>query len=167
MAGIKANRQEALRSFKGPAQRTLATWAVKTALVIWSDVEDFAREPFEDFYRDRKPSQSTRVWLGGWALGPHQHVRNRVPVHLRNGRTTLGMANAYSVSFSVGFAVFHVWFNWSGRQSRYDIGPPLSRSLVPIWPLPLVPVPWPPPGAPLREADLDAIGNAHGARVLT
>lgn len=153
-------------TFKGQGQRALATWAVKTALVICSDMKTITREPFEQFYRDRKPSRSTRVWFGAWALGPHQHYRNHVPIHLPDDATTAEVTNGYSVSFSVGFAAFHVFQQWSGRESRYDIVAPLSQSLRAIWPLPHVPVAWP-PLPPLTGANLDAIGNAHGARVLT
>lgn len=89
-----------------------------------------------------------------------------MPIHLPDDATAAEVTNGYSVSFSVGFAAFHVFQQWSGRKSRYDIVAPLSQSLSAIWPLPHSG--WPgPPLPPLAEADLDAIGNAHVARVLT
>jgi hypothetical protein len=134
---------------------------VKTALVICSDTVDRPREPFEQLYRDRTPSRSTGVWLGAWALGPYKHCRTRVPVNVPDTETPAGATNAYSVSFSVGFAAFHVFAHWGARQSRYDIALAVTSPHLE----PPARVEWP-PLPPLTEADLDAVGNAHGKRVL-
>jgi hypothetical protein len=72
-----------------------------------------------------------------------------------------GETNAYAVTFTVGYAVFHVFGNESGRESKYSIEQPLAGRLRPIWPLLGEPVEWP-PRPPLTEADLDALSNAHG-----
>ena len=60
----------------------LATWAAKTALVICSDGPSFPQSAFAAFYRARRPSGSTQVWVGSYALGPLQHWHNRVPVFI-------------------------------------------------------------------------------------
>jgi len=139
----------------------LATWAAKTALVIGSRAGSMPRAPYEFLYRERRASESSSIWLGAFRPGAYRFYRTFVPVHVSDTDAAAGETNAYSVTFTVGHAVFHVFGNESGRPGQYAIGPPLARRLQPIWPLPDGPVEWP-PGRPLTEADLDALSNAHG-----
>jgi hypothetical protein len=143
---------------------TVATWAAKTALVIVSDADSFGREPFVAFFHDRRPSTGTAVWVGSWSLGPEKHYRSRVPV-LIDGEPG-DPPNAYSVNFTVGHAAFHVFQHWSSQPTHHGFEPPMSTSLLPIWPPPSTPVTWP-PSRPLTETDLNTIGNSHGLEVLT
>lgn len=149
--------------YLAPGMTTLATWATKTALVIVSDASSMPPEPFTEFFNKPTPSTTTSVWIGAWHLGAQQHVRNRVFVNFHNDPT---VTEGYSVSFTAGRAAFHVFHHWSGVPRQYGFEPPLTDALLKIWPLPSDPVSWPPRGS-LTGEDLDAIGNAHGADVLT
>jgi hypothetical protein len=140
----------------------LATWAAKTALVIGSRAESIPRAPFEALFRDRRrPPDTMTIWMGSYHWGVHQNVRTFVPVHIDGAGDEPGVTNAYSVTFTVSYALFHVFGDESGKE-RYDLADPLARSLRRIWPLPDEPVTWPPPGPPLMEDDINAIANAHG-----
>ena len=151
------------RTYHTGGLTVLATWAMKTALVIGSRAATMPRAPYEEFYRERRPSGSTAIWLGAFRPTKHNLYRTFVPVHIDGASAPPGETNAYSVTFTVGYAVFHISGNESGGESPYGIEDPLARSLRQIWPLPAAPVAWPPPGGSrLTEADLDAISNAHG-----
>lgn len=149
------------RTYYAGGPTVLATWAAKTALVIGSRAGSMPRAPSERFYRERRPSESTAIWLGAFRPVRHAFYRTFVPVHVNGAGAAQGETNAYSVTFTVSHAVFHILGNESRREGQYDIVEPLARSLRPIWPLPAAPLEWP-PGVGLTEADLDAISNAHG-----
>jgi hypothetical protein len=138
----------------------LATWAAKTALVIGSRAASMPMTPFTTFYRKRRPSDSTRIWMGAFRPGAYRLYRTFVPVHISSVGGESGTTNAYAVTFTVGYALFHIFGNESGQASQYSIREPLAESLRTIWPLPSEPVTWPTPA--LSSADLDVISNAHG-----
>lgn len=51
-----------------PAQQTVATWAVKTALVAGSKFDALPTAFYREFYEAGRPADKTRVWL---AHAPH------------------------------------------------------------------------------------------------
>jgi hypothetical protein len=118
------------RTFYGGGLTVLATWAAKTALVIGSRAESMPRAPSERFYRERRPSESTTIWTGAFRPGAYKLYRTFVPVHVSGVGARPGETNAYAVTFTVGYAVFHVFGNESGREAVDLDSSPTSRATV-------------------------------------
>jgi len=138
------------RTLYREGQQRLATWAVKTAMML----AFLARGSFRTipqghynqlFHRPDQPPETTQVWLSAVQEGTVCHHR---PVRL--GLKIPGVipdVHGYGVTFNVGHAVFQIFGHELGKDRAIRDtrdGRPFGEALMPIWPYERA-VEWPPP----------------------
>lgn len=142
---------------------TVATWAVKTALVSGSEFTPPApREFYTELREARAPVGNVRVWIG---RTPHlqAHSIDFRPMKVgRKGEDPPDRENGYQAVLSVGHLVLYV-IGWKGPK------PQLNRvfshfgdtALVKVWPFERLVV-WPPPATITLTTGLDTLAEALG-----
>lgn len=140
---------------------TVATWAIKTALVAGSEFKPpIPREFYADFYDAQVPVGQVRVWIG---RTPHleTHTIDFRPMTVRReGEEPPSGPNGYQAVLSVGHLALYV-VGWRGPK------PQLNRvfsyfgdtALVKVWPF-APPVTWPPPATITLITGLDALAES-------
>lgn len=156
------------RALFPPAQRAVATWAVKTALVAGSKFEPRLPATFyHEFYAAGRPTAKTRVWLGhaqhlevhtvDWR--PLKVARQGVPLEDQEPPDD---DNAFQAVLSVGHLAMWVvgWIDPKPdmRQVLDEFGPALTK----LWPADQLRVSWP-PSKIISLAGLDALADILAA----
>jgi len=95
---------------------TVATWAIKTALVAGSEFDPLIpRQFYAEFYEARAPFGKVRVWIG---RTPHleTHTIDFRPMTVRReGENPPASPNGYQAVLSVGHLAFYV-VGWRGLR---------------------------------------------------
>jgi len=173
--GFLSRMENAVRAYLGPmassaapttldltAQTALATWAVKTTLLLelayrqhYPDsrpIEGYQATPQELAWlrAEGRPPPRSFVWLGCWdcqATTPLMYEPSGASLPTRDGFPLAGHLTTFALGF-VAFQVFTVDFvaadehgaaPWNGL-----IPSTLTSALVRIWPAPGRPIAWPP-----------------------
>jgi hypothetical protein len=120
----------------------VATWATKTSLVMTlSWAADLPREPFEQLYRDRRPSDSTTVWC---AYRSEFLLRQDYKPLQSKWATPSGYPDHFNSSLIFGHVVLGVASRFLGcppasplldATSQVTVWPPACRSSA-TWPPP-------------------------------
>ncbi|HEY4277717.1 MAG TPA: hypothetical protein VGM91_05830 [Conexibacter sp.] len=117
-------------------QTVVATWAVKTALVLGSTMGRYGvvREHYADFYNDRRPSAGTLVALAGGVDSRFSMVDFK-PMRVTDVFGPMPFPQtAYAALISVGYLV--VWVaSWRDVPLPLPRLRPWEEPLVPIWPI--------------------------------
>ena len=148
------------RVYYEAGQMAIATWLVKTALIAGSRFKPALPSNFyTEFYAERQPSITTRVWLAAAPYTEH-HQSDFRPIRVqKEGADPPVVPNAFSsmivVGQMVGFAVSWLDAVPSTERLLRDFGP----ALVPIWP-PAREIEWPPRGGRLDFKHLDALADS-------
>jgi hypothetical protein len=155
-------------------QLDLASWAVKTALVL-----DYLRPKkrvipnteYPALYANQRPSTRHIVWIG--KIDPRKDNlvvstrKNRIPrINVpKSDATVIAQVNdsiargewLYITTFSLGFTVFQVMGGTLSNPVLLDTGPQHRASLTRIWPLNGQHVRWPP------SVSIDLAGGLQAA----
>lgn len=155
-------RHEA-RALDGDAQRLLATWAVKTAMLLEPATrQQFPGRPIEGFlaseaecawmFKNRLPPPRAQVWLSCWdsqSTSAIVYEPSGARLSSRRGPIVQGQFTTFSLGF-VAFQVFSVDFIRADELGAYEWNPPqppaaLAPGLAKIWPQQAMPKPlaWP------------------------
>jgi hypothetical protein len=141
------------RLYYDGGRTTLATWIVKTALIVGSKFSPPLRREFhDDLYVKQRPKPKTVVWLAA-TNERYMHSTDYRPIKIHDDDTDPPTEpNAYSAVLSVGeFACFVV--SWLDGSPSLDDVAPFRDALVPIWPLQGAEARWP----PRLRLDLDGL----------
>jgi hypothetical protein len=146
-------------SLESTAQRTMAQWSYKTALLMQlvrpANVRVVPGERYRAFYANERPPADARVWLGAVEGGPAVHEASTVAK--LNSPTS--EAEAWVTIISIG----HLLVVCAGRRVVSD-GPlrwraaSEGRAFLPVWPASVRALAWPPPDM-LRDLDLRDLGT--------
>lgn len=123
------------------AQETIATWAVKTALlmeVAEASIRGKAYAPPSQFvalHRERRPPPDTHVWLGAVDAKGHDIAWSKA-VAIGNGPKPDG----YMATVAIGYVVLHV-VGWDLPAARVG---PIDEPVVPGRFVPMLDQLWPP-----------------------
>lgn len=166
--------EEKWTNLRLPAQRLIATWAVKTAFVIHYLHPRTRRIPhsqYHRFYVEQQPLKSQMVWLGrrdslldhtGRPLVAGSRVQEIGTVdrasHIPEehiARQVAAGERVYRITFTLGHVVFVVFGHSFSGTIEVGLSPELSRMVVCIWPLRRRTT-WPPPDP------IDLIGGLDG-----
>jgi hypothetical protein len=148
-------------------QHLVATWAVKTMLMlrlVVSDIDD--QELTQDFYRwlyeRRTPPPAEQVWLasyegeGQWPMTFHYYAVQLAPP----GHPKPELPNAHVASFAVGHAAFGL--TGHGMESGPVAVPQLPRdTILPIWPTYGAEVRYPPARILAGESEMQSLAVPH------
>jgi hypothetical protein len=144
-----------------PARQTIATWAVKTALVAGSKFDPLPTAFYREFYEAGRPADKTRVWL---AHAPHLEAHTMDWRSMRTHRDDEAPPkhhNSFQAVLSVGHLVAYV-VGWQDRKpelrrtfDRFD------AALAKVWPSDRLRVHWP-PSTTITLAGLDDLANTLG-----
>jgi hypothetical protein len=125
-------------------QRLLATWAVKTALML--DLGSGTPLIPTGFYYDlrlrRCPLPGQVVWLGAYRDSQYAVWASHQPLHV--GISTSEPPNAYVSTFTAFRAVFQVVGHLTRGNMHVDDRRLLAAALARIWPPRDEPIDWPP-----------------------
>jgi hypothetical protein len=133
-------------------QRIVATWAVKTWLLLERTAIRLRGRAFESadellgLRRDGAPAASTRVWLGAVRIADNtMSWLSSLPVRGRDDNYECGVVGV----FTIGAVVFHIYGPFAppvGRLARdLGISDAMKDRFVPVWPCQAEAVRWPPP----------------------
>jgi hypothetical protein len=151
------------RTFGKQGQLELATWALKTALVIGAK-GGYVPTPAEflrDFERKRRPEAKARVWIGATPQDEWTYIDSRRLKVVSKGDEPPAAANAHVTVLAIGHVAFYV-VGWSVRKPRMEfVYRDFGGSLRPIWPS-RGPVDWPPPQI-LSRKGLDRLADGYGS----
>jgi hypothetical protein len=121
------------------AQKTAATWAVKTAMMFQHNRPQSWAVPLADhhwLFEHREPPTSTKVWLGcyatlGWAAFARQASLRLTP---ESATRDVHDLNAYATTFAVGHLVMQVF--GTARAEELTIESPgwVASAVDQIWP---------------------------------
>lgn len=137
------------RAFTETQREIVATWFVKTAFVQGAKFPpSLPRGFYHQLYRDRLPSEDTRVWLFAVARRNQTYIDYRHIYTYPSDEQRPDVPNAFSSVVSVGRIGAFV-LGWTGRR-------PPCRELMSRWGEALIAV-WP---ISLGIADLDPNRNA-------
>lgn len=125
-------------------QRVLATWAVKTALMLdlASGTPVVPTGFYYEFRQRRSPLPTNVVWVGAYC-GPHWAAWAR-HTGLHIGIADDQPPNAFVTTFTAFRIVFQVLGHFTVGGATLREGRQLAAGLARIWPPSLQPVDWPP-----------------------
>lgn len=138
------------------AQATLATWAVKTALVFQAGLLDHPEAPLDHFARlrtDGLPPDQITVWLGAHYRGRADptnsaFVHRPLSIESLDGRIDTEQADAdgfgYLNFLAVGGVGFVIVGHRLGNRTKVGYTGALGDALLGIWPPSGVSMTWPP-----------------------
>ena len=132
------------RTLAPDEQRLLATWAVKTALML--DLASGNPLIATGFYYDlrlrRCPLPSQVVWLGAYRDSQYAAWASHQALHV--GISTIEPPNAFVSTFTAFRAVFQVVGHLTRGNMNLDDRRLLAAALARIWPPRDEPIDWPP-----------------------
>ena len=151
---IKGHR----RTYYDAGKALIARWTLKTALVSGSAFHvPTPKHFYDDFYRSREPSETTRIWLAATNRKNFHTVDYRpLKISPADG-PPVPTENAFAALLSLGFLGFYV-IGWRERIPDFDTLRPFDDALVPLWPTE-GPTTWP-PRRRLDEGGLDQLADA-------
>lgn len=127
------------------AGRELCTlWTLKTAMMLACvgppDQRLFSEADYREFYESRQPPADLFVWIGA-TNARHGFFGEASEPTIGSAR---GVAQGRTVTFRLGYLVFHVLRIELKDRPPLEIGGQLGNALIRLWPSD-EPVPWPPP----------------------
>lgn len=147
-----------------PAQRVIAAWTVKTAMMFQFTLPPAKAVPAEQyrwFYEHRRPPPSSHIWVAGYS-GPHVASYRHHGFRMESPSRPVApdMVNGYSATLSIGQLVLH-WFNHtlSGDFVLGSRGEGIEN-LGRIWPTTGGLVVWPPKGRRINTPTLRALADS-------
>jgi hypothetical protein len=142
------------RTLSTGEQQLLATWAVKTALMLdlSGGVPLVPTGFYVDFRQRRQPLRGQAVWLGAyrgshWAMWAQQRG-------LRVGISADELPNAFVTTFTAFRIVFQVFGHFTTGGATIDDGRQSAAALERIWPPRGRPIDWPPRGLAFSDGSL-------------
>jgi hypothetical protein len=127
-------------------QRLLATWAVKTALML--DLSGDRPLIPTGFYHDlrlqRSPLPSHIVWIGAYRDSTHAAWARHNGLHI--GISPDEPPNAFATTFTAFRVVFQIFGHFTRGKAHLEDRRLVAAALAPIWPPTGRPVDWPPRG---------------------
>ena len=128
------------------AQLALATWALKTALVVGAKggYQPTPREFLHNLERKRAPDQKVRIWIGATPHPEMTYIDHRT-LKIRGSASDEPppAANGYATVLSIGHIAFYV-IGWSVSKPRTEfVYRDFGGSMNPLWPSRGL-VKWPP-----------------------
>lgn len=148
------------------AQALLATWAVKTALMINLLDPASAFIPlgrYREFGQERRALSSTVVWIGGYVGMRFVAWTSQSPLYLGDPRPEL--PNAFVTTFTAFRVVFQVLGYFTKGGATLTDGRPASLALHRIWPPRRETLRWPRAGLAFADESLAELAASfdHGA----
>ncbi|MEA2825945.1 MAG: hypothetical protein QOG43_384 [Actinomycetota bacterium] len=144
-------------------QRLLATWAVKTALLLNLVQSEKAFIPtgcFREFRQQRQPLGSTVVWIGAYSGRRWAAWARQIPLYL--GKPGPDKPNAFLTTFTAMRVVFQVLGHFtSGNMTIHDERL-ASLALHSIWPPRGETLHWPRVGLAFGDDDLSSLAASFG-----
>ena len=140
------------------AQKTVALWAYKTALLMQlvrpAEVRVVPRERYADLHADRRPPTDVRIWIAATQGGS--------AVHEASTTSILTSANATTPAYVAVIALGNLLLISAGRIEHSDTPLRFSAAsegptLLPVWPASVRTVGWPPPRV-VENLDLSDLG---------
>lgn len=144
------------------AQRVLATWAAKTALVTQAKHSKRLRSHFDSLYDGQHPPRQTQVWIGAYREGALQDLsgflHHDLQIVFDPAEWNPHVVNGYGTTIFVRHVLFQVIGLELAVEVQRTLKGVLGGALTKIWP-PTRPVPWP-PRIIIDEANLQVIADS-------
>lgn len=147
-------------TFDASAQRALATWAFKTALVFAAQRDGAPASAYTNLYEQRCAPIDAKVWIGAFGA-PLTTYQSHVPLSFGADASAAGRVNGFIGTFAFAHVAFHVFLKNGDDHSPHGFTKRLARAFTQIWPLHGAAVAWP-PELTLGHGDLDRLTNAYG-----
>ena len=162
---LPALRGAKRRSFGDDAQRALGIWAFRAALLagVKAGAAAIPSSRLHDFYEQRRPPGSTRIWLAASGQRQLTYINNSVIKVFPKDSEPPERANAFASVLGIGHVAFCLvcWTDVKPNSSMRRIHEIFAKAVIPIWPV-RGPVQWPPRNA-FSQQGLDQLAGVFGA----